>query len=141
LSGIPVKRYSTARSGLKNAALMARSISALWKPMLSMLAIAAALSLPRVSAEGSLKRVLSVEVEAGAGEGVAGGSAGAEDAAGAGAEGVAGVCAAGGAGVETAVLLDDAAAGLGFEIMQTTNPFSSMLYDSTVFSSCRILPE
>jgi hypothetical protein len=27
------------------------------------------------------------------------------------------------------------------EVMQTMKPFSSILYDSTVLSSCRILPE
>lgn len=27
-----------------------------------------------------------------------------------------------------------------FDIMQTMKPFSSMLYDSTVFASCKILP-
>lgn len=40
-SALTVSRYSTARSGLKNAALMARSISALGKPMLSILETAA----------------------------------------------------------------------------------------------------
>ena len=39
-SGIPVRRYSTARSGLKNAALMARSICERSKPMDSMFCIA-----------------------------------------------------------------------------------------------------
>lgn len=81
-------KYSTARSGLKNAARMAASISALAKPMLSMLAIAASRSLPIVSADGSLKRVGSDE--AGAGDGVPGTFCGVEDD-GAGAGGAAGV--------------------------------------------------
>jgi hypothetical protein len=54
---------------------------------------------------------------------------------GAGAEGAAGVCAAAGAGVEGATLLDDAGAAFGLETMHTMKPFSSMLYDSTVFAS------
>ena len=48
-------RYSTARSGLKNAALIARSISALAKPMLSIFAITSSRCGPRVRADGSLK--------------------------------------------------------------------------------------
>jgi hypothetical protein len=52
---LTVNRYSTARSGLKKAARIARSMSALGKPMLSMLAIAASRSGPIVSADGSLK--------------------------------------------------------------------------------------
>lgn len=59
---------------------------------------------------------------------------------GAGAAGATGVWAAAGAGVEGAALLDDAAAAFGLETMQTMKPFSSMLYDSTVLASCRILP-
>jgi hypothetical protein len=59
-------------------------------------------------------------------------------AAGAGAEGV---WAGTGAGVEGAALLDDAAGvAFGLETMQTMKPFSSMLYDSTVLASWRILP-
>lgn len=57
-----------------------------------------------------------------------------------GAAGAAGVWATTGAGVEGAALLDEAADGLGLETMQTMKPFSSMLYDSTVLASCRILP-
>ena len=67
-----VKRYSTARSGLKYAARIAASISALAKPMLSMLAIAASRSGPMVKAEGSLKLLGSDGCWAGAGEGVLG---------------------------------------------------------------------
>jgi hypothetical protein len=114
---------------------MARSISALAKPMLSILAMAASRSPPIVRAEGSLKR--SPDAWAGAGEGVAGAFCVLDE--GAGAAGAAGVWAAAGAGVEGATLLDDAAA-FGLETMQTMKPFSSMLYDSTVLASCRILP-
>jgi hypothetical protein len=38
---LTLSRYSTARSGLKNAALIARSISALGKPILSIFETAA----------------------------------------------------------------------------------------------------
>ena len=84
------KRYSTARSGLKKAARMARSISARAKPMLSMLAMAASRSPPMVRADGSLKRS---DCCAGAGEGVAGtfGVFKDEEAGAAGAAGAAGV--------------------------------------------------
>jgi hypothetical protein len=135
---------------------MARSMSARAKPMLSMLAIAASRSLPMVKAEGSLKRS---DCWAGAGEGVAGTFCEAEDE-GAGAEGAAGAAGVWGAalaGVEGAALLDEAAGCLGWravsvgregtqgaartlETMQTMKPFSSMLYDSTVLASWRILP-
>lgn len=85
------RRYSTARSGLKNAARIARSISARGNPMLSMFWMAASRWAPRARADGSLKLLLSVVVPApGAGEGVAGASdVGLE--AGAGAAGGAGV--------------------------------------------------
>jgi hypothetical protein len=115
---------------------MAASISERAKPMLSMLAMAASRSPPIVRAEGSLKR--SPDAWTGAGEGVPGTFCEFDE--GAGAAGAAGVWAGAGAGVEGAALLDDAAAALGLETMQTMNPFSSMLYDSTVFASCRILP-
>jgi len=99
---------------LKKAALIARRISSLGNPMLSMLATAASLSGPSARAEGSLNVLDSEEAGAaaeGAGDGVAGGFAGAA-AAGAGAAGAAGVwvwvC---GTGVEGAALLDDPAAG------------------------------
>lgn len=86
---LTVKRYSTARSGLKKAARMARSISARGKPMASMLAMAASRSPPMVRADGSLKRS---DCCAGAGEGVAGTFCVAEEAEGAaGAAGAAGV--------------------------------------------------
>lgn len=83
---LTLRRYSTARSGLKKAARMARSISARAKPMLSMLAMAASRSLPIVRADGSLKRS---DCCAGAGEGVAGTFCVVEDE-GAGAAGAAG---------------------------------------------------
>jgi hypothetical protein len=51
---------------------MARSMSALAKPMLSMLAIAASRSPPMVNADGSLNCVPPEACCAGAGEGVAG---------------------------------------------------------------------
>ena len=81
------------------------------------------------------------------------------DKAGAGAVGTAGVCAVAGEGVEGAFEVEEEAVGaalgydtirlrsqartslhLTFDIMQTMNPFSSMLYDSTVFESCKIFP-
>lgn len=70
-----VSRYSTARSGLLKAALIARSISALGNPMFSIFAIASSRCDPRVSAEGSLKVAPSAngaDGADGAGEGVAG---------------------------------------------------------------------
>lgn len=111
-----------------------------------MFAMAAARWSPTASADGSLKLLVSVvgAVDAGAGEGVAGGFAavvvvvvaGCAGAAGAaGADGVDDVCAG----------VDGSAAGfgaaLGFDVMQTMKPFSSILYDSMVLSSCKILPE
>ena len=68
-------RYSTARSGLLKAALIARSISALGNPMPSIFAIASSRCEPKVSAEGSLKVAPSADGADGAdgaGEGVAG---------------------------------------------------------------------
>jgi hypothetical protein len=90
---------------------MAASMSALAKPMLSMLAMAASRSLPMVSAEGSLKLGPDACV-AGAGEGVAGACCVEADD-GAGAAGADGVWAAAGAGVEGAALLDEAADAFG----------------------------
>ena len=90
---------------------MAASISALAKPILSMLAMAASRSFPMVKAEGSLKLGPEACV-AGAGEGVAGAFCEAADE-GAGAEGAAGVWTGAGAGVEGAALLDVAADGFG----------------------------
>lgn len=105
--------------------------------------IACARSLPKASAEGSLNRAGSVDAWVGAGVGVPG-AAGVDEETGAGAAGAAGaagVWAGGGAGVEGAAWLDDPAGGaLGFDTMHTTNPFSSMLYDSTVLPSCKIFP-
>ena len=89
-------RYSTARSGLLNAARIARSISVRTKPMLSISAIAAFRCAPSVSAEGSLKLPLSVFEVPGAGDGVDGASA---------VELGAGAGAAGGKGVWAVVLL------------------------------------
>ena len=97
---------------------MARSISALGKPILSIFEIAASRCAPRVRDDGSLKLPSSVAAEAaGAGEGVAGGFEVVLDA-GAGAAGGAGVEAAAAAGVEGA-LVEEAAdelagAALGF---------------------------
>lgn len=67
-----VNRYSTARSGLKKAARIARSISVLSNPILSMLAMADSRSFPIASAEGSLNCRPSLGLAAGAGDGVAG---------------------------------------------------------------------
>src|ERR1700761_3221767 len=98
--------------------------------MPSILAIAAARWSPRASADGSLNDVLSAEaggaVEAGAGEGVAGGFVVEEVVVGAGAAGGAAgvdVDCAGGAGSA------GFGAGLGFGGMETMKPFSSILYD------------
>lgn len=113
------------------------------------------------SADGSLNSAGAAG--AGAGVGVEGAFAVADEAgAGAGAAGGAGVWADAGAGVDGAALDDEAAgAALGcsnsqtkllrslkevrkrsstFDVMHTMKPFSSMVYDSTVFPSCRILP-
>jgi len=91
---------------LKNAALIARSISALGKPMLSIFSIAASLCAPRVRVDGSLKFPPSVPVDAaGAGDGVAGAFDVVLDA-GPGAAGGAGVEAAAGAGVEGALAVE-----------------------------------
>lgn len=76
-------RYSTARSGLLKAALIARSISALGNPMPSIFAIASSRCDPKVKAEGSLK--------VGPSEGGADGAEGAEGVG----EGVAGACTVG----------------------------------------------
>jgi hypothetical protein len=70
ISPLTFRRYSTARSGLKKAALIARSISGRGKPMLSMFAIAESRSEPIVKADGSLnERSAGVT---GTGDGVAG---------------------------------------------------------------------
>jgi hypothetical protein len=85
-----LSRYSTARSGLKNAALIAASMSVRAKPMLSMLAIAALRSSPKVRADGSSKRRFDGgEAVCGAGVGVTG-TLGIVEVAGAGAAGTAG---------------------------------------------------
>ena len=106
-------RYSTARSGLKKAARIARSISALGNPILSILAIASSRCEP--GSDGSLKLAPGAAVEAGAGDGVAG-AFGAGPGAGAGAAGGAGVEAGAGAGVDGAFEVDEdeAGAALGF---------------------------
>lgn len=146
-----LRRYSTARSGLKKAALIARSISGLGNPILSMLATAASRCDPSVRADGSLKVPPSVVVPvdpAGAGVGVAGTSCAEVFKAGAGAAGGVGVCAFTGTGVAGALEEEEAldalaGAALGcrtlarshsrvvpteptLEIMQTMKPFSSM---------------
>ena len=99
-----VSKYSTARSGLLNAALIARSISVLSNPILSILAIAAERSDPRAKADGSLKLPPSVVVplDAGAGDGVDGTFDVEVLGAATGAGGGAGVCAGAGVGVEGA---------------------------------------
>jgi hypothetical protein len=45
------------------------------------------------------------------------------------------------AGVSRLAVKNGEREGLTLEVMQTMKPFSSILYDSTVLSSCRILPE
>ena len=102
---LTVSKYSTARSGLLNAALIARSISVRGKPILSIFAMAAVRSAPSVKADGSLKFPPSavVAVAADAGVGVEGRSADEVLGAGcawAGAAGAEGVCAIVGTGVE-----------------------------------------
>ena len=117
------KRYSTARSGLKKAALMARSISALGNPILSIFAIASSRCEPNVRADGSLKVVLSAPAAAaaGTGEGVAGAFAVLLEA-GAGAAGAAGVEAGAAAGVDGGfeVDVDAVGAALGYQSCQFT---------------------
>jgi len=115
---LTVRRYSIARSGLKNAALIARSASALANPMFSIWLIAFSASAPIVNAEGSLKAAGSPDRAPPAGVGVAG-TAGVEVAAGAGAAG-AGAAGAGAAGVDAGALAagvegarEAEAAGLG----------------------------
>ncbi len=129
------KRYSTARSGLKKAALIARSMSALGNPILSMFATAASLCAPSVSADGSLKfppSLVAAAVVAGAGDGVAGAfpeaalKAGAAAGAGAGAEGVCATLEAGvEGGLEDAEALVFAGAALGYRELS----FNSHLAD------------
>ena len=109
---LAVSRYSTARSGLLNAALIARSISVLGNPMLSILEIAAARSDPRAKADGSLKLPPSVVAPpdaAGAGDGVDGTFDDEVLWAATGAGGGAGVCAGAGVGVEGGFTEEDAA--------------------------------
>lgn len=96
---LTLSRYSIARSGLKKAALMARVISSLAKPMLSIWAITGSLREPLSSVEGSLKVGASADGWAPAGEGVAGAAWAAVLAEGAGAAG-----AGGAAGVEAGAL-------------------------------------
>lgn len=103
---------------------MARSISTLGKPMLSIFWTAASRWGPRVSADGSLKFPASVAAEAaGAGDGVAGASVVVFEV-GAGAAGGTGVCAVDGAGVEGALAVDDEPAGiaLGYFIVSAALP-------------------
>jgi len=88
---------------------MARSISALGNPILSILAIASSRCEPKVRADGSLKFALSVPAPAGAGDGVAGAFEVVLDA-GAGAAGAAGVDAGAGAGVDGVFEVDEEAA-------------------------------
>lgn len=109
---------------------MARSISALGNPMLSMFWMAASRWAPSVRAEGSLKLAGSVDAlePAGAGVGVAGAFAVVVFNVWAGAAGGAGVWAVAGAGVEGAFALAEAAAGgaLGYVTVRTgLQPFGS----------------
>ena len=91
---------------------MARSISVLGNPILSILAIASARWEPsNVNADGSLKFELSFPGVAGAGDGVAG-AFGVLLGIGAGAAGAAGVDAGAGAGVEGPIEVDAEAAGV-----------------------------
>ena len=108
-----MSRYSTAREGLKYAARIAASISALGKPILSISAMADSRCCPILSAEGSLKFAASAPEPAGAGEGVAG-AFGAVPDAGAGAAGGAGVAVFSGAGVDGGLVEDEGAEGAGF---------------------------
>ena len=83
---------------------------------------------------------VAAAVDAGTGVGVAGGFEVVVDVvdctgAGGGAEGVDTGC-AGVDGGSTGF-----GAGFGLDVMHTMKPFSSILYDSIVLSSCRILPE
>lgn len=115
IRGLAFRRYSTARSGLKKAALIARSISALGKPMLSIFATASSPCVPMVRADGSLKLAPSADAAAaGAGDGVDRAFAivlDAVEAGAAGAAGAAGVCATAGVGVEGAFAVDEEATG------------------------------
>ena len=95
-----MSKYSTARSGLLKAALIARSINDLSKPMLSISAIAAARCDPIARADGSLKVEASAPAAPWAGVGVDGTLLVALPAAGPGAGGGAGVEIIAGAGVE-----------------------------------------
>ncbi len=139
---------------------MAISICDLSNPILSRFAIASARWAPIVIDEGSVNDLVVVGVSAvvaaaPAGEGVAGAAAVVEVLAGAGA---AGVATEAGAGVDGAfedvaaaagaalgcydVSLDLASSGsqITFCTMHTMNPFSSILYNSTVLASCKIFP-
>lgn len=141
---------------------MAASICVLSKPMASMLAIASARCSPMARALASPAPASAAAVRFGVG--VAGAAAGALDVW-AGAAGAAGVDVCAGAGVAGTAADEDASgagAGLGslgciqsvspnqrfapslpthtLFTTQTTKPFSSILYDSTVSSSLRILP-
>lgn len=99
---------------MKNAALIARSISALGKPIFSIFAITSSRCAPSVRADGSLKLGPSADAAAAgaeAGDGVDGGFDVVFDVVGPGAAGAAGVCAVADAGVEGALEVDDEAAG------------------------------
>ncbi len=111
------RRYSTARSGLKKAALIARSMSARGNPILSIFAIAASRCAPSVSADGSLKfppSVVPPVVVAGAGDGVVGAFPdGVPEAGAAAGTGADGVCTTFGAGVEGGLAEEEALEGAG----------------------------
>lgn len=74
---LTLRRYSIARSGLKNAALIARSISLRGKPIASICAIAVSLCGPINKADGSLNETPPAAGTVPAvppGDGVAGGA-------------------------------------------------------------------
>mmetsp|Transcript_15772 Transcript_15772/g.42395 ORF Transcript_15772/g.42395 Transcript_15772/m.42395 type:complete len:233 (+) Transcript_15772:808-1506(+) len=118
-SGIPVIRYSTARSALPKAALSAASTCERSKPMSHNCVI--------VSSEGPPSIAGSAPRSAGRGGGAAAAAAGA---AAPGCSGL-GVSASAGAGFE---------GGLTFETMSTRKSFSLMDVSATLCSSVRILP-
>lgn len=126
---------------------MARSISALGNPMLSIFWMAASRWEPRARAEGSLKLPASVVVgaaesiePAGAGDGVAGAFVVVLEVC-AGAAGGAGVCAVvDGVGVEGALAVDDEPAGvaLGWTKCQSSSSDVGDAVESEPLNTCRL---
>jgi putative intracellular protease/amidase len=156
---LTLRRYSIARSGLKNAALIARSISLRGKPIASICTIAVSLCGPISKADGSLNETppaagtvpavphgdgvaggASVEVAAELGTGAAG-AEGVEEATGA----FSGVAGTGVDDADGAVvfgcdqlgshLCNSPIVSHTFDTIHTMKPFSSMLYDSIVLES------